>query len=88
MPELSRSPQNLVRTQGVELVESVKDHDVGEHVLSVEEGIVTTSMSYSKIAVNPYPAVPLRETRFVSRVEEIFHARSTASKRVGLCEPH
>jgi len=38
--ELSRSPQNLVRTQGVELVESVKDHDVGEHVLSVEEGIV------------------------------------------------
>ena len=35
--ELTGSSQDLVRTQRVQLVQSVKDHDVGEHDLSVEE---------------------------------------------------
>jgi hypothetical protein len=38
--ELSRPSQNLERTEGVELVQSIEDHDVGEHDLSVEEVLV------------------------------------------------
>ena len=36
--QVSGSPQNLVRAQGVQLVQSVVDDDVGAHDLSVEEG--------------------------------------------------
>src|ERR1019366_3695903 len=37
--EVLCSPQNLVRAQRVQLIETVKDHDVGAHDPSVEEVI-------------------------------------------------